>query len=331
MAAITRRIIFFFSIFAFFLLFPGCTNKGDNQSGTLESYPQSDGTMSGAISSNTELEPYPQSDDSTISGAISNPENEDVVEYDTAQLAPEPEKPVTKYYSSWKDIPDVGFLSEMKDLEQVTIRGSRLLTDISPLASLYRLKRLNLSFCPNIQSIAPLSNLVNLEYLLIDYEKPTDCAELQNLTRLKELHLNVTPITSVEYIARLTELEKLTLFIPDESVDISQLGQLTKLNELILEGLFGRQTKVDLDGFQHLVNLERLELCGFIDLDLHPLTDLPQLKYLDFDGSTLLDMMQLVDFKALAFFCLPLNYNDFSNVAPILKSAGVTWGPKHDR
>jgi hypothetical protein len=96
------------------------------------------------------------------------------------------------------------------------------------------------------------------------------------------------------------------------------LGQLTKLKELILEGLFGRQTKVDLEGFQGLVNLERLELCGFIDLDLHPLADLPQLKYLYFDGSTLLDMMQLVDIKALVFFYLPLNYNDFPHVDSVL-------------
>jgi hypothetical protein len=308
MVALARKIAVFYILFSFLNLFSTCIHKRGNQNNTPDLYSQPD---------------------NIVSGPIENQQVEATVGSDAGvQTTYKLETHITKYYSRWKDFSDIGFLREMHNLKDVTIRGNSQLTDITPLASLPRLKRLYLSFCPNILSIEPLSNLVNLEYLLPSYEKPTDCAELQNLTKLKELHLNMTPITSVEYISHLTELENMSIIIPNETFDISQLRRLKKFKELIL---YGKKTRIDLNALKYLTNLEYLELLGFIDLDLQPLAHLPYLKHIDFYDSTVLDMMPLTDIEALDFFYLPLNFSDFSAVYHILRSRGVDWGSKYDR
>jgi hypothetical protein len=220
---------------------------------------------------------------------------------------------VKKYSSTWRDVvADIGFLAEMHNLGEVNIRGNNLLTDITTLSALTKLKRLTLSYTPNIQSIEPLSNLINLEYLLLNYEKPSDCAELKNLKDLKELHLGGTYVTSLFYISSLTELEHLTLFIDNKNIDTHRLERLVNLKYLHLAGDGNR---IDLTALSGLKNLEEIHLNHFIDLDLQSLQSLPRLKCINFHNSTVsISIMSLLDNRAIETLGIPSNFGELPKI-----------------
>ena len=58
---------------------------------------------------------------------------------------------------------DIAFLTDMPDLEEVSLRDNNLLTDISPLAGLTKLRSLDITKCPNIESLEPLSSLTDIK------------------------------------------------------------------------------------------------------------------------------------------------------------------------
>ena len=58
---------------------------------------------------------------------------------------------------------DIAFLTDMPDLEEVSLRDNNLLTDISPLSGLTKLKTLFIFSCPNIESLEPLSSLTDIK------------------------------------------------------------------------------------------------------------------------------------------------------------------------
>jgi Leucine-rich repeat (LRR) protein len=298
MKIITKIVKVFFSILITTVLL-SCIQKINNSHEQLNNVTQSEMAVSEAESGGNNIKPV----------------NELEV------ITPEP---VKKYVSSWTDpVSDISFLMEMPELEEVNIRGNSLLTDISPLSSLTQLKSLTLSYTPNIQSIDPLSNLINLEYLLLDYRKPTDCAALGNLKNLKELVLAATPITNIHYIASLSELESLSLFITDENINIYELGQLTNLKKFYL---YGDNVRIDLSGLRQLINLEHISLRWFVDLDLSPLRSLSRLEFVDLDRSTVSNIMSLLDNEAIKGLYLPLNYNELpKDFYDRLRTTNIRW------
>jgi hypothetical protein len=239
---------------------------------------------------------------------------------------------IKKYSSTWTDaVADISFLAKMQDLEDVYIDGNWVLTDITPLSTLTKLKRITLISTPNIQSIEPLSNLVNLEYLFLDYIKTSDCAALVNLKKLKELKLRATPITSLLYISSLTELERLTLFIPNENIDTHRLGRLVNLKYLRLTGDGNR---IDLTALSSLKNLEEIDLNHFIDLDVRPLQSLPRLKYINLYRSTvsISGIMGLPDNKTIEALGLPTNFGELpKDFYDKLDAADIRWGAEDGR
>ncbi|MCL2067713.1 MAG: hypothetical protein FWG99_09650 [Treponema sp.] len=233
-----------------------------------------------------------------------------------------------KYVNRWKDFPDIVFLEKMPELEEVEIRGNNLLFDISPLATLTGLKKLEMGNNPNIESIKPLSNLTNLLYLNIDYRKPTDGAELANLKQLKVLYLYSTPITSVHYIAGLSELEDLALYMEDE-IDISSLGELGKLKRLRLRG---NNTNIDLNKLRPLRNLEDISLEGFFNLDVQPLASFPSLLYINFDNSVVRNITVLLESETIKDIARPLmSDNDYLVIGEQFWNRGIGFSPAYDR
>jgi hypothetical protein len=264
---------------------------------------------------------------------IDNPSNDNddkTVNTQTENIDPSQ----VKIYEQWWTNPknDISFLAEMQNLEEVDIRGNSLLTDITPLSVLIKLKKISLVGTPNIKSIDPLSNLVNLESLCLSYDsKPSDYAVLENLRKLKKLKIFGVPITTLFYISNLTGLEELELFITDENIDTRGLGRLVNLKYLRLTGngrFTGDGNRIDLTALSNLKNLEEIYLNYFIDLDLRPLQSLPYLKWINLHNSTvsISGIMGLPDNKAIEALGLPSNYCDLpEDFYKKLDAADIEW------
>ena len=108
------------------------------------------------------------------------------------------------------------------------------LKDISPLANLTQLERLNLD-TTDVSDISALARLTNLKELDLDGTNVSDISALAKLTNLEKLYLEGTDVSDISALARLTNLKELDLSGTDVS-DISPLARLTNLKELDIQG-----------------------------------------------------------------------------------------------
>ena len=131
------------------------------------------------------------------------------------------------------------------------------LKDISPLANLTQLERLNLESV-DVSDISALANLTNLDYLRLGRTDVSDISALAKLTNLKTLNLDSTDVSDISALARLTNLEWLHLGRTDVS-DISALARLTNLEKLYL----GHTDVSDISPLANLPNLKELDIQGW--------------------------------------------------------------------
>ena len=149
-------------------------------------------------------------------------------------------------YEAIGDLEGIQFATNLRRLELVEIRGSLVQgaqehspLDLSPLAALTNLTRLNLSQ-NKISDLLPLAGLTNLEYLSLEAvyikreESDTstlDLSPLAGLTKLTDLALGYNNILDISPLASLTALERLNIR-KNHISDISPLVSLTKLVNL---------------------------------------------------------------------------------------------------
>ena len=149
----------------------------------------------------------------------------------------------TVRYEAIGDLEGLQFATNLWQLELVEIRGSNVQgaeqhspLDLSPLAALTNLTRLNLNQ-NKISDLSPLAGLTNLEHLNLSAvhirwdESDTstlDLSPLAGLTELTELDLHYNNILDISPLAGLTALERLSINKTHIS-DISPLVGLTKL------------------------------------------------------------------------------------------------------
>ena len=149
-------------------------------------------------------------------------------------------------YEQIGDLEGIQFATTLRRLELVEIRGSLVQgpqehspLDLSPLAALTNLTRLNLSQ-NKISDLLPLAGLTNLEYLSLEAvyirrdESDTstlDLSPLAGLTKLTDLALSYNNILDISPLASLTALERLNIS-KNHISDISPLVSLTKLVNL---------------------------------------------------------------------------------------------------
>ena len=149
-------------------------------------------------------------------------------------------------YEQIGDLEGIQFATNLRRLELVEIRGSLVQgaqehspLDLSPLAALTNLTRLNLSQ-NKISDLLPLAGLTNLEYLSLEAvyirrdESDTstlDLSPLAGLTKLTDLALSYNNILDISPLASLTALERLNIS-KNHISDISPLVSLIKLVNL---------------------------------------------------------------------------------------------------
>lgn len=131
--------------------------------------------------------------------------------------------------------------------------------DLSPLEALRDLEYLSMKDWPRLQTLAGLSNFVNIKWLRIYRARNLDSiGDLRTASRLEELEL--------VGCRRLSEVVDLTDCLSLRRLNLSDGGNLRTLQPL-----------------RKLVNLETLYLFGttkVVDGDLRPIADLPRLQNL---------------------------------------------------
>lgn len=145
-------------------------------------------------------------------------------------------------------------------VNQVRLVDSQV-TDITPLASLTNLKKLQIGTDPQsleisqISDLTPLASLTKLERLSIFEIPASDLRPLAGLTNLKDLRLWTHHASDLTPLADLTKLESLFL-LNSQASDLTPLAGLTSLKQLIV---ISPQVS-DLTPFSGLAKLEELSL-----------------------------------------------------------------------
>jgi Leucine-rich repeat (LRR) protein len=202
----------------------------------------------------------------------------------------------------WKS-PDINFLADMPDLEQLSLRDNDLLIDITPLSGLTKIKNLLIYDCQNIETLKPLSSLVNLESLSITHNKNYDYSAL----------------------APLRNLEALIIYCdPSGEIDLGSIGRLRYLKSLQLGNILKAVTIKNINELHNLTNLETLEITCVADLDLswahggfHNLTELNLICCSVKDVSPLANLPNLVE--------VDLAGCSIKDITPLLRSNSIKY------
>jgi len=103
-------------------------------------------------------------------------------------------------------ISDIDFLSNLKSIEKLDLRGAQQISDFKPLRFLTNIIELNLSNT-EISDLDPLNQLYKLRKLHLTSTKIKNLNFLNELHSLIEIHLNDTSITNLAPIAELRNLK----------------------------------------------------------------------------------------------------------------------------
>ena len=197
-------------------------------------------------------------------------------------------------------------------------------SDLSPLAGLTNLKRLDLRG-NNISNISPLAGLTNLIWLDLWSNRISDLSPVAGLTNLTELRLGGNSVSNLSSLSGLTNLATLLL----QSNKISDLSPLVGLTNLTRLGVASNNIS-DLSPLAGLTNLETLGFHGNRISDLSPLAGLTNLKKVVLRHNSISDLSPLASNTGLGSGDTvnvkgnPLNPTSINTHIPALQSRGVT-------
>ena len=220
-------------------------------------------------------------------------------------------------------ISDISPLAGLTNLERLDLEKNSI-SDISVLAGLTNLTWLNLAYNP-ISDISPLAGLTNLTELTLSNNSISDISPLAGLTNLTWLNLTYNPISDISPLTGLTRLTSLSLENHPLS-DLSPLAGLTNLTELNLE----RSSLSDLSFLAGLTNLRQLDLHKNLISDISPLTGLTNLTWLNLHRNLISDLSPLVantglgDGDWIRVFENPLNDTSINTHISTLRGRGIT-------
>ena len=188
--------------------------------------------------------------------------------------------------------------------------NENLISDLSPLAGLTKLKFLRLSG-KSISELSSLTRLINLEHLQVLTTNISDLSPLAELSKLKELYLTHTPVSDLLPLAGLTNLETLKFFYA-ESPSLAPLKGLTRLKILSA----ARSRISDLSPLAGLINLEELELFESDGIsDISSLASMSKLRRLHLQHNNISDLSPLASLHNLKW--VHLGNNNISDISPL--------------
>ena len=149
---------------------------------------------------------------------------------------------ITSLTARVRGIRNVDDLKYFVSLESLDLYGNKI-CDLSPLASLTGLKRLNVSgnysalndkTGGSAMSLKPLSNLILLQHLEVEGNGVTDISPLSSLVNMEYLNIRSNAITELGGLSQMKMLRELQAG-KNKIVDASALGNCTMLEIIGLE------------------------------------------------------------------------------------------------
>ena len=213
-----------------------------------------------------------------------------------------------------RDLTGIEFATNLErlwiHLRNVDDKG--LISDLSPLAGLTKLKYLHLSG-KSISDLSPLAGLINLEHLRLFVTDVSDLSPLVGFSKLKFLQFNHAPVSDLSPLAGLTNLETLRCYYA-ESPSLVPLKGLLRLKILSA----ARSGISDISPLVGLINLEELELFENEQIsDISPLASLHKLRRLNLHGNDISDVSAIASLHDLEW--LDLAHNKISDISPLEK------------
>ena len=162
-------------------------------------------------------------------------------------------------YQGMKSIKSIEGLEFFKNLKTLAFYDNQV-SDLTPLAGLSKLTKLNFAYNDHISDLTPLASLTGLTSLDLRYNHISDLTPLSGLTKLTDLYLDDNQITNITPLASLTKLTKLALSSNHIS-DFTPLASLTGLTKIYAKDqtitLHPKSSKVDvakeIKGFGNVV------------------------------------------------------------------------------
>ena len=223
-------------------------------------------------------------------------------------------------------------ISSLKGLEkcknlQFLYMSLQNISDISPLATLTKLKGLGLDQNRKISDITPLANLTELEVLYLFSNSIENIEPLKNLTKLKILDIQWNDIKDISSLSKLKELTELRISAKGrpsiydiKPLDIKPLEDLLKIKLL---WIIGCNVK-DISPLKNLVNIENLHLAWNQISDITPLSNMKKLKWVALDKNEISDISPLRDLSNLRY--VRLWDNQIKNIKPLVENPGIGKG-----
>ena len=202
-------------------------------------------------------------------------------------------------------------------------------SDLSPLAELTKMKRLDLCIDFDVKDLTPLSGMTQLEELQLygtsnnnNNSGLTDLSALAGMTHLTSLRIDLGTVEDFSPLSGMTQLQELRMygnFITDDLSFLRGLTELRTLNMVSSNGSEGAPVQEDLTDLSGLTKLTDLQLDAPV-ADLHGLEPLVNLRALQMYGSnsTYTNVDALAGLTELTSLYLPYRvYNDSNPLPPI--------------
>lgn len=203
-------------------------------------------------------------------------------------------------------------LDSFPNLEYLAVDYSGL-EDISALEQFPGLLGLTLEGCDRLTDFSPLMNLTELEQLSIESDQLKSIEFIRNMPMLNSLSIESSQVSGVDALADCPNLQYLYLYL-DEAYDVgdySVIGNLTLLNELVLEMDWGHNGT--LPSFAGLTDLQYLSVKNASDLT--PLQDAQGVTYLSLENCSGNTLEAIASLQSLSV----LYINDFSSYVASLE------------
>ncbi len=188
---------------------------------------------------------------------------------------------------------------------------------LNDIQNVIAINAIDLSHNRNLQTLEPLSQLVDLQVLNLSGTSVTDLSPLRNLTGLLDLNLSNTGIHDVTPLKYSDNLVKFNL----NNTLVSELSVLERMSKL--ENLELRSTNVtDFTPLGNATSLKYLDIKNTKIISLAPLSPLVNLVELNAAGTTVDDLSPLAPMKAIT--ALTLDSTRILSLAPLSSLVNLT-------
>lgn len=216
------------------------------------------------------------------------------------------------------DVKSLHGIEHCTNLSYIGMSHQRI-SDLSPLANLTKLTKLEFSQNHTINDVSPLANLVQLQYLNLRSNQIIDISRLENLIQLTYLNLNYNHVSDISVLANMKELEE--LWLSDlTNIDLSPLTDLKKLSLLWMPAC---QIN-DINPIKNLINLKKIYFDNNQINDISPLIKLTQLERLYLADNQIVDISALENLVNLTN--LRLWNNQITDILPLVNNTGLGEG-----